>query len=445
METISELKSEAAELRKIVDKLDEVAIALARTVHRKKEPDAQLPSPVEPISESSAGSVVEKTVWSSPPDIRQASNGASHLAVLPMPPQMERRTEPSDQEIRRQAYFLSERRLRFALPGDADSDWQEAKHQLLCKSGELARLSTITAGESDRIRRATPDVALPSMVASAKPRVESIERGNGLYYETILAEIQSSAAEAIPEPASKFQNAVSVEPVFPQIQTLPTIPDTSQNPSFTADKSQSDATPETHPTGPTGTSVQVTFSFEITGVQLAPTFEMSALTVRLASSLVTMRLPLDLKSQSTKDLYVSLEAVKIQPVGDTLGTLRMIPSERQGPVANSSHSFASVGLQVVPNFKAGPIQLTPSHPAQAPVFVTIPCEISLVEFSPLLEIASVIFNSNSKRLLLQLAGTRPSGKEPTRVCEIANLEITESGEISTMQLDLLAPADASVT
>jgi hypothetical protein len=69
----------------------------------------------------------------------------------------------------------------------------------------------------------------------------------------------------------------------------------------------------------------------------------------------------------------------------------------------------------------------------------------LVEFSPLLGIASVIFNSSSKRLLLQLAGTRPGGKEQARMCEIANLEITESGEISKMQLALLAAPDASVT
>lgn len=265
-------------------------------------------------------------------------------------------------------------------------------------------------------------------------------------YETTFTEIQSSAAEAIPEPASKFPNAVSAEAVFPQIQTLPTIPDTAaQIPTVPVDKSPSAATPKTPPTGPTGTSVQVTFSFEITGAQLAPTFEMSALTVRPASRLVTMRLPLHLQSQSTKDLQVSFEAAKIQPVGSTLGTLRMIPSERQGPVANGSHSVALAGLQVVPNFNAAPVQLTPSHPAQAAVFVTVPCEISMVEFSPLFEIACVIFNSTSKRLFLQLAGTRPGGEEGTRVCEIANLEITESGEISTMQLDLVARADASVT
>ncbi len=43
--------------------------------------------------------------------------------------------EPSDDEIRMRAYFISERRRRFALPGDADSDWLEAKRQLLSETG----------------------------------------------------------------------------------------------------------------------------------------------------------------------------------------------------------------------------------------------------------------------------------------------------------------------
>jgi hypothetical protein len=43
--------------------------------------------------------------------------------------------EPSDDQIRMRAYFISERRRRFALPGDADSDWLEAKRQLLSEIG----------------------------------------------------------------------------------------------------------------------------------------------------------------------------------------------------------------------------------------------------------------------------------------------------------------------
>ena len=43
--------------------------------------------------------------------------------------------EPSDEAIRFRAYFISERRRRFALPGDAESDWLEAKRQLLSEAG----------------------------------------------------------------------------------------------------------------------------------------------------------------------------------------------------------------------------------------------------------------------------------------------------------------------
>jgi len=42
---------------------------------------------------------------------------------------------PSDEEIRMRAYFISERRRRFALPGDADSDWLEGRRQLLSEAG----------------------------------------------------------------------------------------------------------------------------------------------------------------------------------------------------------------------------------------------------------------------------------------------------------------------
>jgi len=44
-------------------------------------------------------------------------------------------TEPTDEDIRLRAYLISERRRRFDLPGDASSDWLEAKRQLLSESG----------------------------------------------------------------------------------------------------------------------------------------------------------------------------------------------------------------------------------------------------------------------------------------------------------------------
>jgi hypothetical protein len=50
---------------------------------------------------------------------------------VPMPPEAGGLGEPSDEQIRLRAYFISERRRRFALPGDAESDWLEARRQLL--------------------------------------------------------------------------------------------------------------------------------------------------------------------------------------------------------------------------------------------------------------------------------------------------------------------------
>ncbi len=43
--------------------------------------------------------------------------------------------DPTDHQIQMRAYFISERRRRFDLPGDANSDWLEAKRQLLSEVG----------------------------------------------------------------------------------------------------------------------------------------------------------------------------------------------------------------------------------------------------------------------------------------------------------------------
>jgi len=42
--------------------------------------------------------------------------------------------DPAEEQIQNRAYFISERRRRFALPGDANSDWLEAKRQLLSET-----------------------------------------------------------------------------------------------------------------------------------------------------------------------------------------------------------------------------------------------------------------------------------------------------------------------
>jgi hypothetical protein len=64
---------------------------------------------------------------------RKSATAAKTKAAVPTKPGQG--TEPSDETIRLRAYFISERRRRFALPGDAESDWLEAKRQLLFEAG----------------------------------------------------------------------------------------------------------------------------------------------------------------------------------------------------------------------------------------------------------------------------------------------------------------------
>jgi len=92
-------------------------------------------------------------------------------------------------------------------------------------------------------------------------------------------------------------------------------------------------------------------------------------------------------------------------------------------------------LQVVPNSEAAPVQLTPSRQGRASVLITVPFQITTLEFAPSLEIASVILNSNSKQVAVQLPGAGPTPAEGAPMFEIANLELGEGGEIGMMHLN----------
>ena len=58
-------------------------------------------------------------------------------ATTPKTPSTKEEKPPvSDEAIRIRAYFISEQRERLAIPGDANSDWVEARRQLLAEVGE---------------------------------------------------------------------------------------------------------------------------------------------------------------------------------------------------------------------------------------------------------------------------------------------------------------------
>ena len=75
-------------------------------------------------------STTRKTAGPAPKKTATARIGKASMA-----PEAGSMARPSDEEIRLRAYFISERRRRFALPGDADSDWLEARGQLLSETG----------------------------------------------------------------------------------------------------------------------------------------------------------------------------------------------------------------------------------------------------------------------------------------------------------------------
>ncbi|PYJ89686.1 MAG: hypothetical protein DME71_08940 [Verrucomicrobia bacterium] len=66
---------------------------------------------------------------------RKTKSPVARTEKVSMPAEAGKMAHPSDDAIRLRAYFISERRRRFALPGDAESDWLEAKRQLLFETG----------------------------------------------------------------------------------------------------------------------------------------------------------------------------------------------------------------------------------------------------------------------------------------------------------------------
>jgi Flp pilus assembly protein TadD len=279
------------------------------------------------------------------------------------------------------------------------------------------------------------EVALPAVTTLTEFPVESIGLDQPVPDQTASTVIPAPVLARAPAFSSDSPRAASAEPVFPQTTTPAIMPETTQTPTAPVTKAQ--APPMAKPQQPPAamqTSVQLTFSFEIAAMQLTPSFKMGALKVRPISKLVTMRLPSPQQPQSALNLQVGFEVAKIQPAAGALGTIRMVPSQQQRPAPGGLPSFAVAGLQVVPNSETAPVQLTPSRQGRASVFITVPFQITTLEFAPSLEIASVILNSNSKQVAVQLPGAGPAPAEGAPMFEIANLELNEGGDIGMMHL-----------
>jgi tetratricopeptide (TPR) repeat protein len=244
-----------------------------------------------------------------------------------------------------------------------------------------------------------------------------------------VTEPEPAVAEAFRQPSEP-----NIEPVFESIQEK-TIPVTMLEPV---------QIPTTQPMGGSApgagamqNAVQVTFAFEISSMQLTPAFKMGVLQLRPASKVVTMRFA-GSAPQPAMNLQVTFEIARIQPAGETLGSVWLTPSQpQQHPTVVGSPSFTVGGLQLVSDSAAAPLQLTPSQEGKAAVDVIAPFQIATVEFSPSFEISSIVLNSNSKQVSVQMPTAGGAAIEGAPVFEISNLQLTGSGEIGMMQLNLL--------
>jgi Flp pilus assembly protein TadD len=276
-----------------------------------------------------------------------------------------------------------------------------------------------------------------------RTEIEPVAQGQPIPYQvpafstdSTMAEITKPDPESVPtvESPSFAPQVISTEPLAQQ----PTIPATMPQPIQPTPAPAIRTAPMTggapQPASGMHTAVQLTFSFEIASMQLTPSFKMGALQLKPTSKIVTMRLAPSQQPQPAMNLQVTFEIATVQLAGNSIGMIRLTPSQQQRPSVISSPSFNVAGLQLLSGADSGAVQITPSQQGQASVHVTGRFQIATVEFSPSFEIASIVLNSTSKNVSVQLPGAGPSAVEGAPVFDITNVQLGGNGEIGIMQL-----------
>jgi hypothetical protein len=70
------------------------------------------------------------------PGAKKATSARKKAATRKTPETKKEKSRVTDEAIRIRAYCISEQRERVGIPGDANSDWIEARRQLLAELGE---------------------------------------------------------------------------------------------------------------------------------------------------------------------------------------------------------------------------------------------------------------------------------------------------------------------
>jgi hypothetical protein len=391
-------------------------------IERNGGPDVAVTPPIsEPVFESSVGPVFEQGAATAMPDIAAALEPSERtwttpVETVPEPPVMpEPPVTPEAQE--------EESAAPAPVAAQAPSvDVSEPEPFF----GERASIIVEPLSEPEPVGQGQPIPQLTPVMSSEPYTAETITGPKA-------ERIEVGELRQITEPPVLDRPTAFTEPAISQPTTSVIMPEPIQTP--TASVVRTSAPGGAPQPGSMQTAVQLTFAFEIASMQLTPTFKMGAVQLRPASKIVTMRLASSQHMQPAMNLQVSFEISRIQPSGGTLGSVRLMPSQQQRPTPVGAPSFTVAGLQIVSDFAAAPLQLTPSPQDHTSVHVTAPFQIATVEFSPSFEIASIVLNSSSKQVSVQLPGA--GAVEDAPIFEIANLQLTGTGDIGMMQLHLL--------
>jgi len=107
-----------------------------KTVQDKSQPSSESGAPATTKKPGKRQSPRRASTAQKPRKTTATNDTTAATTQISASPQAEpsESVEPSEDTIRLRAYFISERRRRFALGGNAESDWLEAKRQLLAEA-----------------------------------------------------------------------------------------------------------------------------------------------------------------------------------------------------------------------------------------------------------------------------------------------------------------------
>jgi Flp pilus assembly protein TadD len=378
-----------------------------------------------PSFEEVAPAPQEEPVWAQAPATFEAPAAVVEPAAFEAPIAAEAVSEPVISEAPAVFEAVSE-------PITAPSEIVE--EPVVAQAAQMAEPEIEPFAQVQPIPYQVPAFDSP-MAEITKPEPESPARlPEGVVAGAAIAGV-GALRQSVESPSFAPQ-VISTEPLAQQPTTPATMPQPIQPTPAPAIRTapMTGAGPQPQPAGGMQTAVQLTFSFEIASLQLTPSFKMGALQLKPTSKIVTMRLAPSQQPQPAMNLQVTFEIATVQLAGNSLGTIRLTPSQQQRPSVISSPAFNIAGLQLLSGADSGAVQLTPSQQGQASVHVTGRFQIATVEFSPSFEIASIVLNSTSKSVSVQLPGSGPSAVEGAPVFDIANVQLAGNGEIGMMQL-----------